>query len=124
MIGYITLGSNDIETAAKFYDEIFEEIGARRVWDKPGFVAWSNPENASAFAIVSPYNNEAATIGNGVMISIKAPDQKTIDLIHNKAIKLGAKNEGNPGPREPNSYCAYFRDLDGNKINFYCIPAL
>ncbi len=122
MIGYITLGSNNVEAAALFYDQVFKEVGAKRVWDTSTFVAWGNTENASFFAISSPYNKEKATVGNGVMISIKAPNPETVDLTHAKAIELGASNEGSPGPREPNSYCAYFRDLDGNKINIYCIP--
>ena len=121
MIGYITLGSNDVQASAAFYDQLFSEIGATRLWDMPSFVAWSKGDDSPFFAITTPNNKEAATVGNGVMIAIQSPDPETVDLIHSKAIKLGSANEGDPGLRQAGYYCAYLRDLDGNKLNFYCV---
>ncbi|NRB40466.1 MAG: VOC family protein [Pseudomonadales bacterium] len=121
MIGYITLGSNDVQTSAKFYDQLFSEVGASRLWDTPAFVAWSKGDDSPFFAITTPHDKEAATVGNGVMIAIQAANQAAVDLIHSKALALGSKNEGDPGLRQAGYYCAYLRDLDGNKLNFYCV---
>ena len=34
-------------------------------------------------------------------------------------LALGGTDEGPPGPRFDNFYAAYFRDLDGNKLNAF-----
>lgn len=120
MIGYTTLGSNDVEASAAFYDQLFTEIGATRLWDTPAFVAWSKGDDSPFFAILTPQNKQAASVGNGVMISIQCPSTEIVDLIHSKALKLGSANEGDPGLRIAGYYCAYLRDMDGNKLNFYC----
>jgi predicted lactoylglutathione lyase len=39
--------------------------------------------------------------------------------MHQKALELGGTDEGAPGPRGPGFYIGYFRDLDGNKLNFF-----
>ncbi|WP_062270984.1 VOC family protein [Endozoicomonas arenosclerae] len=122
MIGYITLGSNNIQASTEFYDQIFNELGASRIWDTPSFIAWGADKNSPFFAVTSPFNKEPATAGNGVMIAIKAPNPESVGLAHATALKLGAINEGEPGVRPAGFYCAYCRDLDGNKLNFYCAP--
>ncbi len=121
MIGYTTLGSNDVQTSATFYDQLFSEMGITRLWDTPAFVAWRKDEDEPFFAITTPHNKEAATVGNGVMIAIKTDNQQIVDAIHKKALSLGGDNEGDPGLRQAGYYCAYVRDLDGNKLNFYCL---
>lgn len=121
MIGYITLGTNNITKAAEFYDAIFEELGARKVHNYDRFVSWAVEGSDIFFAIMTPYNQEPASFGNGSMIAIKVLDESVAQGVHAKAMTLGAKNEGDPGIRQANYYCAYFRDLDGNKLNFYCV---
>ena len=121
MIGYTTLGSNDVQASATFYDQLFSEMGITRLWDTPAFVAWRKNDDEPFFAITTPHNKEAATVGNGVMIAIKTDNQQIVDAIHKKALSLGGDNEGDPGLRQAGYYCAYVRDLDGNKLNFYCL---
>ncbi|MGH1543135.1 MAG: VOC family protein [Arenicella sp.] len=121
MIGYVTLGSNDIEASAEFYDQLFSEIGINRLWSLETFVAWGVDSESPMFSITTPFNKERATVGNGVMIAIKVPNTQTVDLIHKKALDLGAVDEGAPGPRGAGYYSGYFRDLDGNKLNFYLV---
>ena len=120
MIGYTTLGSNNIQASATFYDQIFSDIGASRIFDTPSFIAWGKGDGSPFFAITTPFDKEAASVGNGVMIAIQAPDSGVVDRVHNKALELGAEDEGAPGKRPAGFYCAYFRDLDGNKLNVYC----
>ena len=123
MIGYVTLGTNDIENAAKFYDALLAEIGARRFMEFDGFIAWSVSPERPALAITKPFDGNRATVGNGVMIALKVDSPEKVNLVYNKAIELGAKDEGAAGPRSalPGFYAGYFRDLDGNKLNVFCM---
>lgn len=120
MIGYITLGTNDIGQATAFYDQLFNEIGAVRVFDKERFVAWGRGKQSPAFGVIKPFDEQAATVGNGVMIALPLASRESVDAIHAKALALGGTNEGDPGLRQGGFYCGYFRDLDGNKLNFFC----
>lgn len=121
MIGYVTVGTNDMHKSAAFYDALLAPLGASRVMDEASFIVWSNGGEAG-FSITKPFDEKAATVGNGVMVAITAPDTATVDTLYAKAIELGATCEGKPGPRGGESsgfYAAYFRDLDGNKLNFF-----
>lgn len=116
MIGYVTLGSNDLPKAVAFYEELLSEMGAKRVWDTENFVAWSPGSKSPAIAVVKPYDGEEATVGNGSMTAIAAPSREVIDALHAKALELGGTDEGGPRLRGGVFYGAYFRDLDGNKL--------
>lgn len=121
MISYTTLGTNDIKAASAFYDVIFGKLGAKRIYNMETFVAWGDDGNSPLFAIVKPFNGEAATPGNGVMISIAVPKKELVNEMHAKALELGATDEGAPGLRMEQFYCGYFRDLDGNKLNLFVV---
>ena len=119
MIGYVTLGTNDFARAAKFYDALFGELGEKRIFDTEAFIAWSPGPGMPAISIVKPFDGNAATVGNGVMVAIAASSPEQVDKIYEKAISLGATDEGKPGPRGTGFYAGYFRDLDGNKLNAF-----
>lgn len=121
MIGYVTLGTNDIERAAKFYDALFGEMGAKRTMESDRFIAWGVAPDKPAISIIKPYDGKAATVGNGVMVAIACDKPATVDRLHQKALELGAQDEGATGLRFGNFYAGYFRDLDGNKLNFFCM---
>lgn len=118
MIGYATLGTNDIARAARFYDALLGEMGAKRVMDFGTFILWGTGRGAN-LAITEPYDKKRATVGNGVMVALNGGSKEKVDALYKKAIELGATDEGKPGPRAENFYAAYFRDLDGNKLNFF-----
>lgn len=120
MIGYVTIGSNNIEKSGKFYDELLKELGAVRVMEADRFVAWSAGEDKPMVAIITPFDGNPATVGNGMMIALAASGEDEVNALHAKALALGAQDEGAPGLREGGFYCAYFRDPDGNKLNFFC----
>ncbi len=120
MIGYVTVGTNRFDEAAEFYDKLFASIGAGRAFDAETFIAWSTGPSAPAFSIAKPYDGAAATVGNGVMVAIAMDSLEKVDAFHAKAIELGGSDEGAPGNRSDNFYAAYFRDLDGNKLNAFC----
>lgn len=118
MIAYTTLGTNDLPRAAAFYDELLALLGARRQMEQPGYyVAYGNEKNGAGLGITVPFDRQAATVGNGTMVALEAGDRAQVDAVHAKALALGGRDEGAPGERFPGFYAAYFRDLDGNKLN-------
>lgn len=121
MIGYVTLGTNQYDEAAKFYDELLAVIGAGRIMEGDAFVAWATGPKSPALSILRPYDGKDATVGNGVMIAIAADSPDTVNALHAKAMELGGSDEGAPGLRGDNFYAGYFRDLDGNKLNAFCM---
>lgn len=119
MIGYVTLGTNDFARATRFYDALMGEMGAKRFMEFDGFIMWATKPSDPSLALAKPYDKKAATIGNGVMVAFSVDSKEKVDALYKKAIELGATDEGKPGPRAENFYAAYFRDLDGNKLNFF-----
>jgi predicted lactoylglutathione lyase len=121
MIGYVTLGTNDLARAAKFYDAICGELGVGRMFDTETFIAWGKPGPEAGIGLTKPFDGAAATVGNGVMVALAAKNPEQVDRIYNLAIEMGAKCEGKPGPRPgiPGFYAGYFRDPDGNKLNAF-----
>ena len=120
MIGYVTLGTNDLPRAAKFYDALLAEIGARRFMEEERFIAWAVSPQAPSLGICKPFNGQPATAGNGTMVSLVVDSSQKVDRLHAKALELGASDEGPAGPRGETFYAGYFRDLDGNKLNVFC----
>ncbi len=121
MIGYVTLGSNDVAKAADFYDELLSIIGAKRFMESEKFIAWSVSPKSPALSVTKPFDGKAATMGNGVMVALVMDSTDKVDALHAKALELGGADEGAPGPRGDGFYAAYFRDLDGNKLNAFCM---
>ena len=118
MIGYVTLGTGDIERAAGFYDKIAAELGGARIMEGDNFIAWGTAGGAS-LGVIKPYDGKPASVGNGVMVALNATDKGQVDRVYKLAMLLGAKDEGAAGPRGDTFYAAYFRDLDGNKLNIF-----
>lgn len=121
MIGYVTLGSNDVPRAAKFYDELLGTLGAKRILETDVFIAWATSEQSPALSVTKPYDGKPACVGNGVMVAIAMDSPEKVKAFHAKALELGGKDEGAPGERMDNFYAGYFRDLDGNKLNAFCM---
>ena len=116
MIGYVTLGSNDVPRAAAFYDGLLAELGATRLISGDTFVGWSVKPGEPMLSVIKPHDGNAANIGNGSMTGIGVDRREQVDAMHAKALTLGAADEGAPGPRGDTFYGAYFRDMDGNKL--------
>jgi predicted lactoylglutathione lyase len=109
MIGYVTLGTNDMTRAAPFYDAIAAEMGVGRMMDFETFIAWGAPGGGT----------RAASVGNGVMVALEAKDKDQVHRLHAIALANGGICEGPPGPRGETFYAGYFRDPDGNKLNAF-----
>jgi catechol 2,3-dioxygenase-like lactoylglutathione lyase family enzyme len=116
MIGYVTLGTNDLTRAAAFYDTMLAGIGAKRLWEFDRGICWGTSEEAPQLALMKPFDGQPATVGNGVMVGFYIDTRANVDKLFAHALSLGSKGEGAPGLRGEDFYGAYFRDLDGNKL--------
>ena len=120
MLAYVTVGTNDLERAGRFYDALLGEMGAGRVIEMPNAIFWASGPGSPMLSAITPNDGKAATVGNGMMVALAAPNPSAIDSLYKKALELGGQDEGKPGIRAEAYYIAYFRDLDGNKLNFFC----
>lgn len=123
LIGYVTLGTNDLERAAAFYDALLAEMGAGRFMEEETFVAWAVAPDKPALSVTRPHDGGEATVGNGCMIALMVEGPELVHRIYDRALELGAQDEGPAGPRFGNFYAGYFRDLDGNKLNVFCLTS-
>ena len=129
MIGYVTLGSDNMPRARAFYDDLLGTIGAKRIMefgdDLGGFTMWGTGFDKPGLAVTNPYNKQPAVAGNGNMAAIAMNSRSKVDEIHARALELGGTCEGAPGLRGDEGpqafYGAYFRDPDGNKLAAFCI---
>jgi catechol 2,3-dioxygenase-like lactoylglutathione lyase family enzyme len=124
MIGYVTLGTNDLARASAFYDALLAEIGGTRMMASDRFVAWGGPNHAPGIGVTYPFDGKPATVGNGVMVALEVKSTEEVDRFYAKAMALGATDEGKPGYRMDSFYAGYFRDLDGNKLNVFWMKML
>jgi predicted lactoylglutathione lyase len=122
MIGYVTMGTNDFDKACAFYDALLADLGAKRLMETDRFVFWGTGMNSAGFSVIKPFDGQPASVGNGVMAAFAVDVPAKVDAFHKHALELGAKDEGAPGPRGTGGfYAGYLRDLDGNKINVFCM---
>lgn len=119
MIGYVTVGTNDLPRAAKFYDALAAEMDTPRMMDFEHFIAWGTPGGGCGIAATKPFDGNPASVGNGVMVAFEARDTDQVDRLYAIALANGGTDEGAPGPRGDGFYAGYFRDPDGNKLNAF-----
>ncbi len=121
MIGYVTLGTNDLARASAYYDALLGDMGATRTLELERLVAWGIKEGSPMLGAIMPFDGNPATVGNGTMVGLNVGSTAKVDEMYAKALELGGTDEGAPGERMPGFYAGYFRDLDGNKLNFFCM---
>ncbi|HWD27921.1 MAG TPA: VOC family protein [Rhizomicrobium sp.] len=116
MIGYITIGTNDMEKAKAFYEKALAPLAVRKTFGNERMQGYGVKGQPGSLVICKPYDGETATHGNGEMVALSAPSRDAVDAVYKEALALGGTDEGAPGLRNANYYGAYFRDLDGNKL--------
>ena len=126
MIGYVTLGTDDLDRSRAFYDALFGEIGASRLMElESGFTLYGIGWDRAGVAVTRPYDGKPAVAGNGNMVSLVVNGREKVDRLYAKALELGGSDEGPPGVRGEEGdrafYGAYFRDPDGHKFCVYRI---
>ena len=121
-IGFVMVGTNDLEKSSKFYDAILNHLKMKRVTVTERYIGYGFSEDDGAkFYITKPHNKENATAGNGTMVALSAETKEAVDKFHKTALEIGAIDEGAPGQRSDGNYYAYVRDPDGNKIAARCV---
>ncbi len=123
MYSHITIGSNDLQRAAEFYDAVLATLGIERRLTREGALLGYQGEGLDWFFVLRPFDGNPATIGNGVHVAFAAPSRAQVDAFHAAALANGGTDEGPPGPRpqyHEHYYGAYVRDLDGNKLQAAC----
>ena len=122
MIGYVTVGTNNKERALNFFDELFKVIGIGRLWETEQFTSYGTGFTEIQLSVTLPYDGQPATVGNGSMVALFVDSTEKVHALYDKALALGAKDEGAAGPRgDAGFYAGYFRDPDGNKFNVFTI---
>jgi catechol 2,3-dioxygenase-like lactoylglutathione lyase family enzyme len=116
MIAYTTLGTNDLDRAMAYYDDLLAVMGARRFDTRERYAFWGKRRGLGMLALMKPNDGKAATVGNGVMVTLAVRSRGLVHQVHERALALGSVDEGAPGVRNAGFYGAYFRDLDGNKL--------
>ncbi len=120
MIGYVTLGTSNLDRAANFYDALCSELGTSRMMEMDGFIAWGTPGGGAGIGLTKPFDGNTMSVGNGVMVAFQAKDKDQVQKLYDIALANGGTCEGEPGPRgEGGFYAGYFRDPDGNKLNAF-----
>ena len=121
MFSFVTLGTNNLEKSKSFYNELLSSIGIVIVEEDDRYAGYARKDSQNVeFYLMKPHNKEEATFGNGTMITFTAESKESVINTYNLALKLGGKDEGEPGPRHEEHFYAYFRDLDGNKLCIFC----
>ncbi|MGE4062683.1 MAG: VOC family protein [Rhodospirillaceae bacterium] len=121
MIGYVCIGTNNLEKATGFYDQLLGILGAKQTYKGERGIGWGTAPDKPMLTVLKPFDGKAASVGNGTMISLAAANPDQVKALHAKCIALGGTCEGAPGDRGGGFYGAYFRDLDGNKLGAYCM---
>jgi catechol 2,3-dioxygenase-like lactoylglutathione lyase family enzyme len=123
MFSHVTIGTNDVAKAKRFYDAALAPLGLTALAAYPEGVGYGAAGGRPQFWIVRPLDKKAASVGNGVTVGLDAADRKAVDAAHAAARAAGGQDEGAPGIRahyHPNYYGAYVRDPDGNKLCIVC----
>jgi len=121
MIGYVTLGTNDLPRAAAYYDALLGELGAKRLMETDRYIFWGVSMQQPSLCVIKPFDGEPAAIGNGNMVALVVNARDKVDRLYAKALALGGSDEGAPGDRGGGFYAGYFRDIEGHKLNVFCI---
>lgn len=124
MIGYVTIGTNNVERSCAFYDAALAPLGYARTFCEGGWAGYGpgGKKEGLEIYIATPANGRPATLGNGSMLAFKAPSRAAVETFHAAALKAGGSDEGAPGVRgeyDPPFYGAYVRDPEGNKFAAY-----
>ena len=123
MFLYITLGTNNLAAAKRFYDAVMPTLGLVLRGEDADEVSYGLPAPGSIqFWVTKPYNGQPATTANGSMPALKAPTRAAVDAFHAAGLAFGGTDEGAPGlrPYGPNFYACYLRDPDGHKLSAVC----
>lgn len=125
MISHVTIGTNDIQRAKAFYGPLFEVLGGGQFMEGERSVAYGRSMDEPMVVVTTPFDGEPASVGNGSMVGLRCADEDQARAVYDRAMELGAKSEGEVGPRgdQGQFFGGYFRDPDGNKLAAFTMTA-
>ena len=123
IVGFVMVGTNDLEKSREFYDAVLVHLELRKVTITERYIGYGHSDDdlAVKFYITKPYDKNNASVGNGTMVALSAVSKDAVNRFHKTALEIGAIDEGTPGERSDGNYYAYVRDPDGNKIAARCV---
>ncbi|MCV2865429.1 VOC family protein [Defluviimonas sp. WL0075] len=123
MFHYLTVGTNDLDRARRFYDAVMPTLGFEKGAEREEEIGYRRPGEAMRFWVTRPFDGRPATVGNGSMPAFEAPDRAAVDAFHRAGLAQGGSDEGAPGvrPYGAHFYACYLRDPDGNKLSALCL---
>ena len=91
MIGFVMVGTNDLQASSKFYDVVLAPLGLIKVETSETYVGYAQKNNQEKveFYITKPFNKEKATYGNGTQVSFLTDSKASVDSFHVIALKNG-----------------------------------
>ncbi|MGY4496625.1 catechol 2,3-dioxygenase-like lactoylglutathione lyase family enzyme [Bradyrhizobium sp. GM24.11] len=118
MFSHIMVGTNDLDKAKAFYDNLLNTLEVRPARVDGHRIFYIT--KTGVFSVSRPINGEPATYANGGTIGFACNSPEQVDAWHAAGLAAGGKTcEDPPGVRQGPAgklYIAYLRDLDGNKI--------
>jgi catechol 2,3-dioxygenase-like lactoylglutathione lyase family enzyme len=123
MLTSVCVGTNDLDAAAAFYDDVLAKLNMYRTAENDVEVGYGTKGQPPVFWVIKPYNKKDASVGNGSQVMFGAKDQNAVIAFHKTALTLGGQDAGLPGLRDyaEGYFGAYVRDLDGNKLHVFCV---
>lgn len=122
MLYYVTLGTNDLDRARRFYDPVLATLGVTPIDAGSQEASYGTPGATDpSLYITAPYDKQPATRGNGTMLALTAATRTEVASFHAAALANGGSDEGAPGLRyAANFFSCYVRDPDGNTLSAVC----
>lgn len=127
MIGYVTVGADDMAQAERFWSAILRPLGYNLDVSEGLSYTLPSPTDGQGglpdLYVKPPHDGQPASVGNGTMVAFQVPTQRQVRVLHAAALAAGGRDEGQPGFRDAYSasfYVGYLRDPQGNKVALFC----
>ena len=114
MIVHVAFEVSDLARSARFYDALFYALGARRMFESVGAVAYGHDHEQ--FCIVARGRRPSPGYGH---VALAAAGRAAVDGAHPPGRANRGSDDGAPGPRPQYGtryYAGYLKDPDGLRV--------
>ena len=121
MLDHVSIGVSDTGRAKRFYDAALTPLGYACLSESAGSLGYGRDHVRFWISqVTQPIPPDPAS---GLHFCFTAANRKGVDAFHAAALKLGGKDNGQPGLRKAygdNYYAAFVIDPDGYRLEAYC----